>query len=73
MKKRRKTVPRLPTAPIGPAACLRSAGIRGVCPGCDEWKLLTHSPTRLAGRYCSAECCPCCAPSLPIMPAKVYA
>jgi hypothetical protein len=44
----------------GPAACLRSAGVRGMCPGCDQWKLLTHCPVRIAGRYCSAECCPCC-------------
>ena len=45
MKKRRaKTVAQLPTAPAGPAACLRPAGIRGICPGCDLWKVLTHCP-----------------------------
>src|ERR1035437_5180044 len=46
----------------GPAACWRSPDIKLACAKCGGRTSPMHSPTRLAGVFCS-EHCPCCVPT----------
>jgi hypothetical protein len=49
-----------PWASITPRDCMRSDRIEGVCGKCGGRTEPMHSPTRVAGIFCS-NCCPCAA------------
>ena len=57
-RKRSKLVPT-----TGPSQCWRSMDIKLPCVTCGGRTSPMHSPTRLAGVFCS-EHCPCCVPTV---------